>query len=67
MATMNMKHAKRTGVQDENQGRPRATTKHIVDEWDKLDQRIIDKAVGEWRKRLQACVVTGGGQRERKM
>jgi len=34
----------------------------IVDEWDKLDQRIIDKAVGEWRKRLRACVVAGGGQ-----
>ena len=25
---------------------------HIVDEWDKLEQRIIDKAVGECRKRL---------------
>ena len=24
----------------------------IVDERDKLDQRIIDKVVGEWRKRL---------------
>ena len=24
----------------------------IVDEWDKVDQRIIDKVVGEWRKRL---------------
>jgi len=32
----------------------------IAEEWDKLDQRIIDKAVGEWRKRLQACVAAGG-------
>jgi len=24
----------------------------FVDEWDKLDQRIVDKGVGEWRKRL---------------
>ena len=39
----------------------------IVDEWDKLDQRIIDKAVGEWRKRLRACVVAAGGQSGHKM
>jgi len=39
----------------------------IVDEWDKLDQRIIDKVVGEWRKRLGACVVAGGGQFEHKI
>jgi len=39
----------------------------IVDKWDKLDQRIIDKVVGEWWKRLWACVVTGGGQFEHKM
>jgi len=39
----------------------------IVDEWYKLEQRIIDKAVGEWRKRLRACVVAGGGLFEHKM
>jgi len=39
-----------------------------TEEWDKLDQRIIiDKAVGEWRKRLQACVAAGGGHFEHKM
>jgi len=32
-----------------------------------LDQRIIDKAVGEWRKKLQACVAVGGGHFEHKM
>ena len=26
----------------------------ILQAWDELDQRIIDKAVGEWRKRM-AC------------
>jgi len=26
----------------------------IVDEWERLDQRIIDGAVKEWRKRLRA-------------
>ena len=32
----------------------------IAEEWDKLDQLIIiDKAVGEWRKRLRACVAAG--------
>ena len=39
----------------------------IAEEWDKLDQSIIDKAVGEWRKRLQACVAAGGGHFEHKM
>jgi len=38
----------------------------IVDEWDKLDQCIINQVVGEWRKRLQAFVVIGGGQCEHK-
>jgi len=28
---------------------------------------IIDKAVEEWQKRLQACVAAGGGQSEHKM
>jgi len=41
--------------------------RRIAEEWDKLDQRIIDKAVGEWRKRLQACVAAGGGHFEHKM
>ena len=27
----------------------------IVDEWERLDQCIIDGAVKEWRKRLRAC------------
>jgi len=39
----------------------------IAKEWDKLDQRIIDKPVGELRKRLRACVAAGGGQFEHKM
>jgi len=34
-----------------------------VDEWDKLDQSIINKAIGEWRKRLRAFMVTGGGHK----
>ena len=32
-----------------------------------LDQRIIDKAVGEWRKKRRACVTAGVGQFEHKM
>ena len=34
----------------------------IVDEWERLDQRIIDGAVKEWRKRLRACAAAEGGQ-----
>ena len=32
----------------------------IVDEWVRLDQRIIDGAVKEWRKRLRACAAAEG-------
>ena len=32
----------------------------IVDEWERLDQRIIDGAVKEWRKRLRACAAAKG-------
>jgi len=30
--------------------------KRIVQAWKDLDQRIIDLAVREWRKRFRACV-----------
>jgi len=33
---------------------------HTADQWAKLDQRFVDKATGEWQKRLQACVVAKG-------
>ena len=36
----------------------------ILQAWDELDQCIIDKAVGEWRKRLRLCVNAAGGQFE---
>ena len=39
----------------------------ILQAWDELDQRIIDKAVGEWRKRLRLCVNAAGGQFEYKL
>jgi len=41
--------------------------RQIAEKWNKLDQRIIDKAVEEWRKRLQACVAAGGGHFEHQM
>jgi len=28
--------------------------RQVAEEWDKLDQRKIDKAVAEWRKRLSS-------------
>lgn len=52
----------RTNIKDVDELRQR-----IADEWDKLDQRVVDKAVGQWRKRLRACVAAGGGQFEHKM
>ena len=39
----------------------------IFQAWDGLDQRIIDKAVGEWRERLRLCVNAAGGQFQHKL
>ena len=39
----------------------------IVDEWERLDQRIIHGAVNEWRKRLRACAAAEGGQFEHEL
>jgi len=52
----------KTSIKDVDELRRR-----IAEEWDKLDKRIIDKAVAEWRERLRACVDAGGGQFEHKM
>jgi len=32
----------------------------IFDEWNKIDQQLIDSAVKQWRKRLAACVSARG-------
>ena len=39
----------------------------LLHEWNKFDQRIIDNAVIEWRKRLRACVKAQGGHFEFKL
>jgi len=52
----------KTSIKDVDELRRR-----IAEEWDKLDQRIIIKAVAEWRKRLRASVAAGGGQFEHEM
>jgi len=33
---------------------------HVEEEWDSLDQRVIDSAIKEWHKRLRACVAADG-------
>ena len=65
-----------TEVQDLGHAtRPRSSTTNtrtrIVDEWDKLDQRIIHKIVGEWRAAKETSSLCGwlvaeGGQLEHK-
>ena len=35
--------------------------------WDELDQRIIDKAIKQWRTCLRACVEATGGHLEHKL
>jgi len=39
----------------------------IVTEWDKLLQRFIDRAIGQWRRRLKWVVPQQGEQIERLM
>jgi inhibitor of nuclear factor kappa-B kinase subunit alpha len=39
----------------------------LLDEWSRFDQRIIDGAVRQWRKRLEACVQANGGHFEHKL
>jgi len=33
----------------------------ISDEWNKIDQQLIDSVVKQWRKRLAACVSARSG------
>jgi len=33
----------------------------IMEEWERLDQRVIDNAVKQWRKRLRGCVAANDG------
>ena len=40
---------------------------HIQTVWDELDQRIIDKAIKQWRTSLRACVEAKGGHFEHKL
>ena len=36
----------------------------ILTVWHKMDQRIIDKAVRQWRTHLRACIKAKGGHFE---
>jgi len=38
--------------------------RRLVDVWSGLHQSVVDAAVSEWRKRLQACVRAKGGHFE---
>jgi len=31
----------------------------VEEEWDRLDQEVIDNAISEWHKRLTACITAG--------
>ena len=36
----------------------------VEEEWDRLDQGVIDNAISEWCKRLTACVAASEGHFE---
>ena len=39
----------------------------LLEEWSLFDQRIIDKAVKQWRERLRACVRADSGHFEHQL
>ena len=39
----------------------------IVEEWNRVDQGIVDNAINEWRKRLRACIRANGGHFEHQL
>jgi len=39
----------------------------VEEEWDRLDQRVVEFAIRDWRKRLRACVAADGGHFEHAM
>jgi len=36
-------------------------SQRLIDNWNDLSQSIVDNAVDEWHKKLQACVNEKGG------
>jgi len=38
--------------------------RRINSEWATLSHTVIERAVGEWRQRLRACIRAGGGHFE---
>ena len=55
------------GLQQAEDCKVEELRQRIVDEWERFDQRIIDGAVKEWRKRLRACAAAEGGQFEHEL
>ena len=49
-------------VKDINELRQR-----LVQEWNSMDHKVIESAIQQWRKRLQACVAAKGGHFEYKL
>ena len=51
-------------MQDRVYARKITSVQRISDEWEKIDQQLIDSAIKQWRKRLAACVSARGGHTE---
>lgn len=39
----------------------------IVEEWNRFDQGIVDRAINQWRDRLRACIRSKGGHFEHQL
>jgi len=52
----------RTRIHDVNHLKTR-----LVEEWQKFDQKIIDRVIKQWRPRLRSCIQQGGGHFEHRL
>jgi len=39
----------------------------LIEEWQRFGQKIINRAIKQWRPRLRSCVLEGGGHFKHKL
>ena len=51
-------------LQNSQRRRTRNASTRLINEWARFDQSIVDAAIGQWRRRLSACVRVSGAHFE---
>ena len=55
------------GLHKENPQNVEELRQGIIEEWECLDERVIDNAVKQWRRCLCTCVAAKGGHFEQSL